>query len=168
MTNKFETAIARLDGYLTGLSMLCHRTNYVPLYKAMAGCQSTGEITVDVQTKITAISLEYGFNEGFKCSSFQLVSDWETALENAINKWVFKHLLGGSSSIQSNKYLSLSLRNTVARLRWLIRDIIEPNEPEVWRFQIGLGCHYNWGFDNESYAFTSDDKLFILTFGWAD
>lgn len=166
MCNDFETAIIHIDGYLHGLSELCHRTNYVPLYKAIACPQLANEITIDLQqAKILAISSEYGFNEGTECNNFQLISDWQTSLGDSINRWICKRILAGD--IQSSCYLSLSRRITNS-LVWSIRKAIEPDEPQVWKFQIGVGCHYNWGFDNESYAFKSKNKLFIMTFGWAD
>jgi hypothetical protein len=166
--HKFEIAIAQIDGFLRGLSSLCHGLNYAPKYQAMVCPQVAKEISVDVQAEILVRSSEYGFYEGTACSDFQSVEEWETALGDAINKWIFNRLFGSNNSLQSERDLFLSRESIIAKFIGLISEAIKPNEPEVLRFQIALGCHYHWGIENESFAFRAGDKLFIITFGWAD
>jgi hypothetical protein len=158
-SNEFEIAVARIDGFLGGLSTLCHGMNYVPIYQAMVCPQSANEIAVNIQSQILVRSSDYGFYDGTECSDFQLIEHWQTALEDSLDKWIFKPLFDANLS---------SRKNTIAQLVRLICEAMEPEQPEVWKFQIGAGCHYHWGFDNESYAFKSKDKLFIMFFGWAD
>lgn len=164
----FKAAVDRIDGFLLGLSTLCHGLNYVPIYTAMVCPQLTNNIAVDIQAQILVKSAEYEFKDGTECLGFQLVDDWETALGDSVDRWIFQRLFNKDKNIRSYKDLDFVKERTSYKLLLLIRNIFEPEKPEVWSFQIALGCHYNWGFDNEAYAFKTRDKLFIVTLGWAD
>jgi hypothetical protein len=162
-TKDFETTIAHINGYLEGLGQLCYGKNYVPLYQAIACSQLTQDITLDIHIEISSKLSEHN-----ECNSFQLINNWEAILRDSIDKWIFKRLFGGNSDIQSNDYVSLSKRNTICKLIRLIHEAIAPDDLQVWKFQISHGYCYQYGFDNEAYAFKSNKKLFIMTFGWVD
>lgn len=63
VNNDFKAAVDRIDGFLSGLSTLCHGLNYVSIYMAMTCPQLTNEITVDVQAQILVKSAEYEFKD---------------------------------------------------------------------------------------------------------
>ncbi len=69
---------------------------------------------------------------------------------------------------QESQDFLLFKNNIFANFIHLIRQTVVDNELEVWKFQIGQGLCCSYGFENEAYAFKSKNRLFIITFGWAD
>ncbi len=164
---EFNTAIAYIDGYLHGLSLLCKGMNYVPMYKAMICPQLTKDISVNIQAEILARASTYGIIAGCECSDFHLLDDWVTVFGNSIDKWIFNRLPVASNTIEFESYLGASQRNYMPEIMRLINEATN-SEPEVWQFKIGLGYSFRWGMNNEAYAFQSGDNLFVITFGWID
>jgi tRNA U34 5-carboxymethylaminomethyl modifying enzyme MnmG/GidA len=150
---------------------LCHGLNYVPIYQAIPCPQITNKIAVNIQATLLAISSEYKISisrlkSGSECRNFQKIDDWQKALHNSVDRAIFKRMFQGS--IQDNRHQNSANNSTTRQLVNLIREAIDFNELEVWRFQISHGCDYVWAFDNESYAFKSKEKLFVIIFGWAN
>ncbi len=164
---EFNTAIAYIDGYLDGLGLLCAGGNYVPIYKAMVCPQLTNDLSVNIQAELVARSSIYGMRVGCECSDFQLLDDWKIDFGSSLDKWIFNRLPIETTTIQFKSYLSSSQINSIPEIMRLIDEVLG-SQAEVWRFKIGFGCGYQWGMSNESYAFHSGDKLFIVTFGWID
>jgi hypothetical protein len=163
-TNRFLEKIFHLNGYLAGVSELCHGLNYVPLHEVIPCLALNEDIFASVQQQISLASATV---EACKeCSEFESVDNWEENLKASLDKWIFNFIFS-KGIIRESEYLRLKNRYEHT-LIYLLKDILESNELQVWRFQIGKGCCYNYGFDNEAYAFKSGDKLFVINFGWAD
>lgn len=169
--NEFEIAIDRINGYLDGLSTLCHGLNYVPIYQAILCPQIINEISIDIQATLLTKSSDYKdsisrLKSSSECRDFEKINDWEKALNDSVERWIFKRMF--QENIQDDRHQNSAKNSTTHQLVNLIHEAIDFNKLEVWRFQIARGCDYIWGFDHESYAFKANDRLFIIMFGWAD
>lgn len=153
--------VSYINGYLTGISELCHGLNYVSLHKVIPCLNLNEDVFTNVQQQI---SLALATIEA--CSDFELIDNWEKYLKISLNKWIFNFILS-RDILSESEYLRLKSRSEHT-LIYLFKDILVSNELKVWRFQIGKGCCYTDGTNNEAYAFKSGDHLFVITFGWAD
>jgi hypothetical protein len=164
--NEFQIIVSYINGYLQGISQLCNRINYVPIYEAIPCLNLTSNTIVDIQSQISLKPFEH--EECNKCDNFESINEWEKSLEKSLEKWVFQHIHSENISvIKDNTYL-LFKTNTLSKITDLISRTVVNNDLKVWKFQIGCGLCYHYGFDNEAYAFKSTNRLFIITFGWAD
>lgn len=163
-TIKFQEKTAYLNGYLKGLEILCHGKNYVPEYKAISLLALTDDVLLDIQKQILLIpSPTNSLND---CSEFETVSDWEEEIKTSLNKWIF-NLIFSNGTIEESTYL-LYKKNVESRLIYFLNKILEGNESKAWRFQIAQGFCFDYGFNNEAYAFKSGNNLLVITFGWVD
>jgi hypothetical protein len=161
---KFQEKASYLNGYLKGVGGLCHGKNYVPEYKAIPLSILTDDVLRDIQNQILLIpSLTNSLN---KCSEFEAVNDWEKEIKISLDKWIFNLILS-NGTIEESTYL-LYKKNVESRLVSFLNEIFEGDESKVWRFQIAQGFCFDYGFNNEAYAFKSDSNLLIITFGWVD
>jgi hypothetical protein len=161
---EFLEKISYLNGYLMGVSELCHGLNYVPRHEIISCLVLSNNVFADIQKRI---SLTPATLDACKeCSNFEIVDDWEEHLKRALDKWIF-NLIYSKNLLNEDAYLNLK-SSAEHRLIYLLIDILVGDELQVWKFQIGKGCCYTYGFDNEAYAFKSENKLLIVTFGWAD
>ena len=167
----FELKIAHIHGWLIGLGQLCYGINYVPHYNAMMFTPSSNEITTDILKAISSRASDR-LSERYECNDIELIKSWEEYLSDSIDRWVFQRILGDRQNITINSpipnHLSYLHKNTANRLVWLIREAMTSMELDVWKFKICHGYCFQYGFDNEAYAFKSVDRGLIVTFGWVD
>jgi hypothetical protein len=153
-----------LNGYLMGISELCHGLNYVPIHEFIPCLVLSGNVFIDIQRQISLASSTIDACK--KCSNFEVISNWEEHFATTLDKWIF-NLVFSRGLLDSHTYQRLK-DSAGNRLIYLLADTLIVDELRVWKFQIGQGCCHTYGFDNESYAFESGENLFIATFGWSD
>lgn len=171
--NEFKIAVANINGYLQGLSSLCHGLNYVPIYKAIICPKITNDIYQNIQLAILAKYSQYRYSrerlrDACKCGELIAIDDWKNSLDNTVEKWIVKRLFDGKYNVNDERYIISGQNKIKHDLVRLIEKAFDNSDIQVSKFQIGQGSDYIWGFDNESYAFSSENKLFVITLGWAD
>jgi hypothetical protein len=160
----FQEKVSYLNGYLVGVSELCHGLNYVPIYRAISCLVLTDDVFADVQSQISLTTLP--FDECNRCNNFEGIDDWEQELKESLNKWIFNLILS-RDIVDSDVYLHFKEKIEI-KIIYFIKDNLVDDELRVWRFQVNQGFCYTYGFDNEAYAFKSKNNLFVVNFGWAD
>ena len=180
--HEFEISVAHINGYLDGVSRLCGGLNYVPIYQAIICPQIYNQITKNIETGILEHYSKYRFSNilryqyysairlksACRCTNFETVYNWESIWDELIDKWITKRLFGGNYQVTNESYLSQAKNHYKWMLIYLIKKALNKDNLIVWKFTIGEGYDLLVGFDNESYAFKSDSKLFLITFGWLD
>ncbi|MDJ0746448.1 MAG: hypothetical protein QNJ32_24220 [Xenococcaceae cyanobacterium MO_167.B27] len=103
-----------------------------------------------------------------KCGELIAIDDWKNSLDNTVEKWIVKRLFDGKYNVNDERYIISGQNKIKHDLVRLIEKAFDNSDIQVSKFQIGQGSDYIWGFDNESYAVSSENKLFVITLGWAD
>jgi hypothetical protein len=160
----FQEKVSYLNGYLVGISELCHGKNYVPLYKAVSCLVLTDNVFSNIQNQISLTPAP--INECNQCNNFEMIDNWEEKFKESLNKWIFNIVF--SRGITDDNMYSQFKKNAEIKISYFIKDNLVDDELKVWKFQIGQGLCYTYGFDNEAYAFKSKNNLFVVTFGWSD
>lgn len=172
-THDFKIAVSHINGYLYGISNLCHGANYVPIYQAIFCPNIYNQMTSNIETGL----LRYYRNSRFsanrlkfncQCSNFNSVLDWENIWDSVLDRWIVNHTsFGDTYQVNKNKDL-FDFRRFKRSLIYLIEKAFNYHTPIVWSFIVGDGYSSTIGFNNECYAFKVKNKLFVLTFGWID